>query len=227
MALEREENIKGTTVQGIAVWPHLNEPDYEYNADGTYEVKLQLEGKAAKALIKKLDAFYKLALAAEDRAGKDKQDNCPYSLATDEDGNDIEGTYLFKFKRPASGRYKKGKKKGQKWTGTVDLWDSQLAPMDDPIWGGSEIRVSYEASPYCNKKIGFGISLRLLAVQVSGKLVTSGGESHDPEDQGFSKSDDGFVGKGKKAESKDAFDEGDDDAPEGGDETTPDPDEDF
>ena len=43
------------TPKGIAVWPKLNAPDYKFNVDGEYSVKLKLSAEESQGLIKQLE----------------------------------------------------------------------------------------------------------------------------------------------------------------------------
>ena len=40
-----------TTAKGIAVYPHLNRPDYQFNTDGVYTTKLRVPADQAKQLM--------------------------------------------------------------------------------------------------------------------------------------------------------------------------------
>ena len=40
-----------TTHKGIAVYPHLNRPDYQFNTDGVYTTKLRVPADQAKQLM--------------------------------------------------------------------------------------------------------------------------------------------------------------------------------
>ena len=53
-----------TTHKGIAVYPHLNKPDYQFNTDGVYATKLRVPADDAKQLMDTVRAL------AQDEFGK-------------------------------------------------------------------------------------------------------------------------------------------------------------
>ena len=53
-----------TTYKGVAVYPHLNKPDYAFNADGVFSTKLRVPADQAKELIDTIKAL------AQDEFGK-------------------------------------------------------------------------------------------------------------------------------------------------------------
>jgi hypothetical protein len=197
---KREVAVKGITPAGIAVYPWLNKPDTKHKAEGSYKVSLRLTKEDAEALIEKLTPHHEAAVEAGKTAFKSNPKNKGkqpppvwplYTEVFDADGNET-GLLEFKFKRTASGV---SKKNGKPWAIKPDLFgrSGKPLPADVAIYGGSKIKVAYEAVPYA-AKVGIGLSLALNAVQVI-DLVSSmrnadsygfGNEGEDEESDGFS-----------------------------------------
>ena len=181
------DNIKGVTEVGKAIYPHLNKPDTRFQKEGVYKVTLELSPVNAKNLLKHIDDGIKLA-TKDSKSNKTAQ--LPYK--TDENGN-----MQFNFKCKASGVSKTGQNLEQK----PKLFDSKGTPIskDILVWGGTTMKVAYEIIPYSNNMLGSGVSLRLKAVQVH-DLVSGGGASADS--YGFKEEANGYV-----AETVDSFPE--------------------
>tara|TARA_R100000697_G_scaffold58332_1_gene71375 strand:+ start:500 stop:1078 length:579 start_codon:yes stop_codon:yes gene_type:complete len=181
------DNIKGVTEIGKAIYPHLNKPDTRFQKEGVYKVTLELSPVNAKNLLKHIDDGIKLA-TKDSKSNKTAQ--LPYK--TDENGN-----MQFNFKCKASGV----SKTGQNWEQKPKVFDSKGTPIskDILVWGGTTMKVAYEIIPYSNNMLGSGVSLRLKAVQVH-DLVSGGGASADS--YGFKEEANGYV-----AETVDSFPE--------------------
>ena len=181
------DNIKGVTEVGKAIYPHLNKPDTRFQKEGVYKVTLELSPVNAKNLLKHIDDGIKLA-TKDSKSNKTAQ--LPYK--TDENGN-----MQFNFKCKASGV----SKTGQNWEEKPKVFDSKGTPIskDILVWGGTTMKVAYEIIPYSNNMLGSGVSLRLKAVQVH-ELVSGGGASADS--YGFKEEANGYV-----AETVDSFPE--------------------
>tara|TARA_Y100001937_G_C6948582_1_gene253596 strand:- start:2 stop:580 length:579 start_codon:yes stop_codon:yes gene_type:complete len=181
------DNIKGVTEVGKAIYPHLNKPDTRFQKEGVYKVTLELSPVNAKNLLKHIDDGIKLA-TKDSKSNKTAQ--LPYK--TDENGN-----MQFNFKCKASGV----SKTGQNWEQKPKVFDSKGTPIskDILVWGGTTMKVAYEIIPYSNNMLGSGVSLRLKAVQVH-DLVSGGGASADS--YGFKEEANGYV-----AETVDSFPE--------------------
>tara|TARA_Y100001938_G_scaffold117213_1_gene161617 strand:- start:440 stop:1018 length:579 start_codon:yes stop_codon:yes gene_type:complete len=181
------DNIKGVTEVGKAIYPHLNKPDTRFQKEGVYKVTLELSPVNAKNLLKHIDDGIKLA-TKDSKSNKTAQ--LPYK--TDENGN-----MQFNFKCKASGV----SKTGQNWEQKPKVFDSKGTPIskDILVWGGTTMKVAYEIIPYSNNMLGSGVSLRLKAVQVH-ELVSGGGASADS--YGFKEEANGYV-----AETVDSFPE--------------------
>jgi len=174
------DNVKGVTQLGKAIYPHLNKADVRFQKEGVYKVTLELAPDNAKELLKHIDDGVKQA-HKESNSKSTKTANLPYK--TNEDGN-LE----VNFKCKASGITKTG----QAWTQKPKVFDSKGTPLAKGIlvWGGTTMKVAYEVIPYSNNMLGSGVSLRLKAVQVH-ELVSGGGASADS--YGFKEETNGYV----------------------------------
>jgi hypothetical protein len=162
------------TPAGIAVYPWLNKPDTKFNPEGVYKISLRVAATEAAPLLEKLEAKLEEAYAQVTKELTEK--NKPTKglkkadLTVEEEEN---GTVLFKFKMKASGV----RKDGSEWSQKPALFDSKGQPLDEDteVWGGSTVKVAFQAVPYYNAtNKSAGISMKLNAVQIL-KLVKGGG----------------------------------------------------
>lgn len=164
-----------TTPRGVAKWITVNTPDTKFKDEGEYRVTLLLKGKEADALKAKIDNAIKMAVV-EAKANPDnakhkkviKPADAPYKADVDKEGNET-GFTAFNFKAKASGV----RKDKTEWTFKPRVFDVSALPIDltkVQVWGGSEVKVSYEMSLYgvrnYSPKVGAGVSLKLAAVQI-------------------------------------------------------------
>ena len=202
--MAKSKLTKFVSPAGLAVWPHLNEPDYQYNPNGTFHVKLRADTDLPKvaALVAALDeahdasvaAFfeelkampkYKTAAAAKKVL---KDGDKPYTYVTDDDGedtNEVEFNFKMSYKVP------KKDKEGDFWEFNPVYIDSagKVIKGDVPaIWGGSELKVRYVIQPWSSVKLGASVRLRMDAVQII-NLVTAG----EGNAEGFGEEDGSYV----------------------------------
>ena len=167
---------------GVAVYPYLHKPDTKFNPDGDYKTTLRIAKADAKDIIKLIDEAIVASTNHVKKNGSKsvKTANPPYK--TDENGD-----YLINFKLKAKVN---NKKTGNSWTQKPALFDATGKPIakDTIVWGGSEMKVSYELVPYHTTLVGAGVSLRLKAAQIL-KLVS--GEGAAASSYGFAK-EEGF-----------------------------------
>lgn len=207
---KKEKRERYVTPKGVAIFPRLITPDTKFNADGRFSVKLRLTAEEAAPICKRLeaaaDAEYK-AKVKEYKGKKDKKGkeitvtkaDTPWAVADDDSGD-----LIFSFGMPAK---VKSKKTGKEYNFKPALFDAKGQPMARKkgmdIWGGSEIKVSYEVRPYfVPKDYECGASLRLEGVQIL-KLVS--GQGQDASSYGFGEED------GYEADKGDFADESEDD----------------
>lgn len=166
------------TPAGIAVYPHLNDPDFEYKKEhGEFHCKLAFDAASeeAIALMAQVDEACEAAWdehRAELKGAKlknVKRASPPYAMEQDEEGDET-GRVLFKFKTAAGGKGKRGP-----WKRKVDLFDSQLSPTEANVGGGSVLRVKAELMGYNSPAVGIGVSMKLQAVQIIELKEYSGG----------------------------------------------------
>ncbi|MGH0299332.1 hypothetical protein [Sinorhizobium meliloti] len=192
-----------TTPRGSFVYPKLSEPDYgskEYpKPEGEYSLKLRMSLDEAEAWLGQKNkegttlqaaydeamaegevAFDKLAVATRKKLGEIKKNDL-YTVVYDEQTEEPTGDVEFKFSMKASGEFKQGPRAGKKWSRKPDLFDARGKKIGTGvnIWGGSEGKVSFAASPYFIPGTGAaGLKLMLGGVQVI-ELVTNGSRSAD------------------------------------------------
>lgn len=184
MANQNYQNV--VTPSGVAIYPHLINPDTKFNPIGEYKVSLSLVEDEATPIIEKINAALEQAKEMIPEGKKAKEAELPYFIETDEDGNQTN-RYVFKFKMKA----KINTKDGRTIEMSPKIFDSQgkLIKGLDSIWGGSTLRVSADLVPFYVAAVGAGVTLRLKAVQVI-ELVKGGGS--DGSSFGFDKTD-GYV----------------------------------
>ena len=152
-----------TTSKGVAVYPHLNKPDFAFNADGVYSTKLRMSPKDASELVEAVKA------AANDEFGKAANTaRLPYTV--DQETGDLIFIAKSKFAPKM-----------------VDSTGHLIADVSKPqVYGGSVIKMAGTIYPYSaggNK----GVSLQLAGVQLV-SLADPVGSSF-----AFGEEDGGFV----------------------------------
>ena len=215
MAEKKQRNPSFTTPRGVFKYPALNKPDYGNEQfpkpNGEYKVQLILSEAEAQPLIEKLQPLYDAAIAegkekfkelkveARKKLGK-VTENDLYATEYDQETEEPTGNLIFKFTMQASGE----NKKKERWERKPALFDAKGKPLPKnapAIWGGTEGKVSFEASPYFIPGTGAaGLKLRLQAVQVL-ELVTGGQRSADA--YGFG-AEDGYEADDNNEEGDDA-----------------------
>lgn len=189
---------KFTTPRAPAIWPRLNEADTKFDAAGVYECKQELslddpivqkiKAKAMEIAKAKFDEVLEAnpELLTEDRydakvaelkaAGKTALIKKlkpiifvePLAPEVDDEGDET-GTIMLKAKMKASGVYKTGKKAGEAWERSPEIYNAQGKQLKNPpkIGSGSEVKMSIELNPYYAASDGtVGCSFRLSAVQL-------------------------------------------------------------
>lgn len=208
MTDKKARNPRYVTQVGVAIYPHLVEPDTKFNSEGEYKVKLRLapdsvitdaKGKRVSDVQSFIDEMMAKALekAKQENKGKIKEADAPYEI--DEETGDV----LVNFKLKATGKTRDGKEFTQK----PALFDAKGKPAEvKAVWGGSKIKVSFEVVPFYTKLIGAGVSLRLKAAQIIELVAGSGGGSADS--YGFGK-EEGYEAEDEAADNGFSSDESD------------------
>ena len=183
------------TPKGEALWCKATEPDFQFNAKGTYETSLVVDPNdpAVEAFINKLDdvleGIYQQAMNDEGelklKAPQKKQlsKNNYYKDEYDSDDNET-GNIIFKFKLDNVADRKPGQDR-------VKVIDSQLKALQDiPLVGnGSEIKCKLYVNPYYMASTNsVGLSLKWEALQIINLVEYGGDDGFDVEDGGFTSS---------------------------------------
>lgn len=190
MAEKKQKDLRGTTPRGVFQYPALVQADFGNEKfpkpDGEYKVRLILSEQAAEGLVKVLtpvleravqegeEKFAALPVASRKKL-KEMTVNDLFNVEYDPATEEPTGNLLFNFKMKASGVRKLPGGKTEPWNSKPALFDAAGKPLKaKAIWGGSEGKVSFTASPYFVEGTGTaGVSLRLNAVQVL-ELVAGG-----------------------------------------------------
>ena len=102
-----------------------------------------------------------------------------------EDDGTPNGLVTFNMKRKAAGVYKSGRNEGKAWTQKIIMVDAAKKPIPDgvEVSDGSQLRVQVELMPFTATGIKkSGVSLKILAVQVSEVVSGYSGGSGDAFD---------------------------------------------
>ena len=216
MANKKPKNPEFTSPRGIFRYPKLNEPDYGTDKfpkpDGEYSVRLILTEAEAEPLIEKLQPLLDAAVAE----GKEKFKELPVAtrkklkeitindlcqVEYDPETEEATGNVIFKFAMKATGVTKDKKA----WSRKPVLFDAKGKKLTkpEPIWGGTEGKVSFEVRSYFIAGTGaVGLKLGLNAAQVI-DLVSGGGR--DAEGYGFGEEDGYEAGDNEDADDNGTF----------------------
>lgn len=227
MASTYKSGPKMTSPRGQFLHPSIDKIDYgtaEYPCkEGRWKTDLLLN--AADAPTKKLmhdlmalfdnfkpvaEARWKLLKPETRKKLKEISWNLPYTEMLDPETEEPTGVIKFKFKMPASGQFKTGKKAGETWNRKPDVFDARgiLLKKVPEAWTGTIGRVSFEVGVdqeagipgyFINGTGAAGISLKMVGVQII-ELKTGG--ARDAADHGFGE-EEGF----SAAESTGGFDD--------------------
>jgi len=192
-----------TTPAGIAIYPHLTQPDTKFNAMGEYKVSLSLTEDEAAPLIEKVDEAMEQAKELIPKGKRPKVADAPYFAELDDEGQET-GRVVFKFKMKA----KVNTKDGRTIEMSPRLFDAQGTLLTDvkSLWGGSILRISADLIPYYVAAVGAGASIRLKAVQII--ELKTGGDT-DATNYGFSATE-GFTTQQEEAAQDQGFEDDED-----------------
>ena len=146
------------TPTGKAVYPHVNEPNFRFDTNGMYSIKLHLKEDQYNAFKSKIDATVEAQYAAEcaKQGGKKlrRADSTPIRITP-------EGDFEIYAKQAA----KKDTKKGV-LEFSVGIFDSKARPSNAQVGGGSTVKLAVKPWCWFNPSLGFGYTLQLQSVQV-------------------------------------------------------------
>ena len=150
-----------TTYKGVAVYPHLNKPDFAFNSDGVFSTKLRVPADQAQQMIKDIQA-----VAQDEFGSAAKTARMPFT--TDEATGEIIFLAKSRFKPKFS-----------------DSTGQMIAESSVPqVYGGSVIKMAgtlYAWNAGGNK----GVSLQLAGVQVITLADPVGSFAFEAEEGGF------------------------------------------
>lgn len=193
-----DKKLKLLTPRGVAIYPHLNQADTKWKAEGEYHVKLAMDADdpQVQAFIETLEAARDAKYQEEyDRLVADKKSARAKELKkvpvvkveTDDETDEETGRVIVKVSMKAKITPKTGRNAGKTISMKPDYFNGKKEELKNPpkIGGGSTLRCHVEPYAYlAEKDKEIGISLRLQSVQII-KLVSWG--ARDP---GFSEEDD-------------------------------------
>lgn len=182
------------TPKGVAVFPRLNAPDYKFNPEGKYSLKLRLPKEEAESFLAKYQSIADEGFAqvlADTKGKKDKKgktvipqnDGLPFTIETEKKSGRETGFILIPFGMKA--KFKDKITKEEKTLKPV-IVDSKGNAANVQIGGGSVLKVAFKPSFYYNDATQkAGVTFYLVGVQVV-KLVQFGGElAFGAEEGGF------------------------------------------
>ena len=155
-----------TTYKGVAVYPHLNKPDFAFNSDGVFSTKLRVPADQAQQMIKDIQAL------AQDEFGK-AANTARMPFSTDEETGEVIFLAKSKFKPKFS-------------DSTGQMIGENAVPQ---VYGGSVLKMAGTMYPY-NAGGSKGVSLQLAGVQVITLADPVGSFAFEAEDGGFVADDD-------------------------------------
>jgi hypothetical protein len=186
MAINKPFAVKGqnvTSPKGEALWCKVAEPDFTYNAKGTFSTSLVCDPNdpTVQAFIQQLEALRDKALEETMETlgakGKTTKAKDVFVQDYDQDGNET-GNIIFKFKMNNVA----DRKPGQNKIGVVDA-KRQPLPTIPLVGNGSIIRCVAFANPYymaTTKEVG--ISLLWSKMQIIELQEFGGNDGFDDED---------------------------------------------
>lgn len=188
-----------TSPKGRVGFAHLDRPNTKFKPQGEFSVELILDGKDASDYVALLtekakaarERFLSEAKTPADRKKLEKYKiHIPIQQRVDkETGEDIPGEFILKVAADASGEFKSGPKKGEKWNFRPVIVDSKRQPMKHgKIGRDSIVRVSFSLGEYAmpsTEKIG--VKAYLEGVQVLDFKPWGGRSAEDMfnEEDGF------------------------------------------
>lgn len=148
---------KFTTPRGVAVYPHLHAPDYEFDSAGVFSTKLRLDTSRPEVQkwMKRVKRLYKEY--AKEHGLKVKKSGLPWT-----EDSENEGSILVNCKM----KHQVSPRNSEPFTQVPVIVDAKRTKLDETpaIGGGSELKLAGQLNGYGG--FGGGVSIRLKAVQV-------------------------------------------------------------
>lgn len=189
--MAEKANVLVTPKAIVTGWVSILKPDTKYNADGDYKIKVRIP-RDAKGLDKLLETIEKARADAKaefvkqpkNKGKRVKEADLPFY--EDEDTGEV----VMSFKSKASYIDKKTE---QRKTRVIPIFGGagRLKPEEVPNFGeGSEVRIAFQASGFCNAALGAGVSLRLESIKLIKPVEFTGGGANpfgddDDDEEGY------------------------------------------
>ena len=183
-------NVYVTPKATVTGWVSILNPDTKFNADGDYKIKVRIDRDAPKLgdLLEKIeqaraDAKAEFVKQPKNKGKRVKEADLPFY--EDEDTGEV----VLSFKSKASYLDKKTQ---ERKTRVIPIFGGagRLKPNEVPNFGeGSEVRVAFQISGFCNAALGAGVSLRLESIKLIKAVEFSGGGANpfgdDEDEEGY------------------------------------------
>lgn len=187
--MAEKANVLVTPKATVTGWVSILKPDTKYNADGDYKIKVRIprDAKGLDALLEiiekaRADAKAEFVKQPKNKGKRVKEADLPFY--EDEDTEEV----VLSFKSKASYIDKKTE---QRKSRVIPIFGAggRLKPEEVPNFGeGSEVRVAFQASGFCNAALGAGVSLRLESIKLIKPVEFTGGGANpfgDDDEDGY------------------------------------------
>lgn len=183
-----------TTPKGKAFYPHVNEPDKKFDALGKYTCDILVDADEmgdfqARCADMYEEEYAKVCAELKEKGKKKMPKKADLPIEPSEED---EATFLLKCRRPAKVI---SKRDGKEYTFDVKLFDAKGQPTTASLGSGSVVKCSVEPYFWTSSALGFGMSLRLQAVQVLELVEYQGG--NNAGSFGFAEEDGSFTSEGE------------------------------
>lgn len=187
MQAEKPKLVRLVSPKGAARYPRLNSPSTRFKPQGEYSVKLACASDETTAkYIEQIKEIARVSYKEHcERIGKPKLKMAEWPWKED------NGQIVFKFAAVA----KIVTKLGKEYDNKVALFDVKGHPVTEMIGAGSVLKAAADINTWYSPALGFGVSLRLKAVQVIDLKAPSNLVSADA--YGFTTEEEGFVSGGE------------------------------
>ena len=193
MSQQKSERLVSNRFQlktpvGTTLFSMIHQPSTKFKQEGEYFVILSLEEKEAQPLIDKIHTILQEFKQNNNIKPKLKMLGEPYVRIVDEETNQDTGFIKFKFVR----RGHVSKEDGAVELVPPALFDAKGTPIRLlPLGQGSKVMVSYKLHPWVTP-LGYGVTLKLNAVQVIEWVPFNQGDPNDAASFGFEAYEEGF-----------------------------------
>ena len=188
MSQQKSERFQLKTPVGTTLFSMLHHPSTKFKPEGEYFVILSLEAKDAQPLIDKIHTTLQEFKQNNNISPRLKMQGEPYVKIVDEETQQDTGFVKFKFVR----RGHVSKDDGVVELTPPAMFDAKGQPIRLLALGhGSKVALNYNLSPWASP-LGYGVSLKLNAVQVIEWVPFNQGDPNDAASWGFESQKQGF-----------------------------------